>query len=539
VEIGSVKRNHSIVKCDTQVQGSNVSHAGRLDYLTLAALAIAASAALAWATSGRGVGVSPDSTVYLHAARSLAQGQGLNAYSRQGGAIPLTHYPPLLPVVLGLLSLSGLDSLEAARWLDVLAYGASALLLGILLYRSTRNRWAALCGQALWLSSLAIVTAHSMVWTEPSFILLSWVSLASLAAHLSRPRYLWLIVGGLSAGLAMLDRYVGGALVLTGAVALLLFAKARWRTRLADAVVFSAVAGAGTLAWLVRNHFVAGGNLTNRQFAFHPPGLSQVAILAQTLSDSMPVPPWLQPVALAVLAAAILVAIWRTRPSPRNGEPCQAQASPSRLPEILGVYIPAYLTVMTLTQIFFDAAVKMDDRSVALISGPMIFLLVLLARRVVRLWKPGILRNALVAVACLAVVGVYSVRARQFLLLAHHQGLEYRSLQWEHSPLVAQVRYLPRQTVIYSNKIDAVLFLTGRRAVDLPARFDEITRRPIETYQDDMTEMLKTLRESHGVIVYFEGVDWGSPPDKAALEQNGLRAAALCDDGVLYRLGNP
>jgi hypothetical protein len=194
---------------------------------------------------------------------------------------------------------------------------------------------------------------------------------------------------------------------------------------------------------------------------------------------------------------------------------------------------------MTLTQIFFDAAVKMDDRSVALISGPMIFLLVLLARRVVRLWKPGILRNALVAVACLAVVGVYSVRARQFLLLAHHQGLEYRSLQWEHSPLVAQVRYLPRQTVIYSNKIDAVLFLTGRRAVDLPARFDEITRRPIETYQDDMTEMLKTLRESHGVFVYFEGVDWGSPPDKAALEQNGLRAAALCDDGVLYRLGNP
>ncbi len=500
----------------------------------MGALAVAAPVCLAWAASGRGLGVSPDSTIYLHAARSLAQGQGLNTYSRQGREIPLTHYPPLLPVSIAALSLGGLDSLEAARWLNVLAYGASSLVLGVLLYKTTRNRWAALCGQALWIASLHVVKVHSMLWTEPSFILLGWVTLAAMSAHLARPRYLWLIVAGLAAGLAMLDRYAGGALVLTGIVALLMFSGARRRTRIARAAVFSVVACAGLLAWLVRNHFVAGGNLTNRQFAFHPPGFAQVAVLAQALAEGMPVPPGpLQAILLGVLAAAILVAIRWTRRTPPDAE--QSLASASRLPHILGIYILAYVAFMTFTQVFFDAAVKMDDRSLAPLWGAMIFLLVLLARRAVRLWNPGIPGNALVAAACLSMIGFYSHQAGQFLVLTHDEGLGYRSLQWERSPLIAQVRKLPPRTPLYSNQIDAVLFLTGRRAAELPARVDELTRRPVEDYPSNMTKMLETLRASHGAVVYFDGVTWGSPPDKATLERNSLRAVAVCADGVLFQ----
>ena len=41
--------------------------------------------------------VQPDSTVYLDAARNLANGKGLIVMSPRAGFVALTHYPPLYP----------------------------------------------------------------------------------------------------------------------------------------------------------------------------------------------------------------------------------------------------------------------------------------------------------------------------------------------------------------------------------------------------------------------------------------------------------
>ena len=43
-----------------------------------------------------GIGVTPDSTVYLEAARNLSNGDGLLALTGTTELTPLTHYPPYI-----------------------------------------------------------------------------------------------------------------------------------------------------------------------------------------------------------------------------------------------------------------------------------------------------------------------------------------------------------------------------------------------------------------------------------------------------------
>ena len=54
-----------------------------------------------------GIGVTPDSTVYIDAARNLAAGHGLTAFAADGQSRPLTHYPPLYPSMLAFLATGG------------------------------------------------------------------------------------------------------------------------------------------------------------------------------------------------------------------------------------------------------------------------------------------------------------------------------------------------------------------------------------------------------------------------------------------------
>jgi hypothetical protein len=59
-------------------------------------------------TSQHGVGISPDSTCYISAARSVLAGKGyLNALEA-----PFVHWPLLFPSILALLGVTGIGPLE-------------------------------------------------------------------------------------------------------------------------------------------------------------------------------------------------------------------------------------------------------------------------------------------------------------------------------------------------------------------------------------------------------------------------------------------
>jgi hypothetical protein len=105
--------------------------------LLLAAMgAICVFYATAW-----GVGVSPDSTLYLEAARNLLRGHGLTITTLDNLTRPLTHYPPLYPYLLYAGGRLGIDPMDGARWLSALLFGANIFLVGyaILKFGALRN----------------------------------------------------------------------------------------------------------------------------------------------------------------------------------------------------------------------------------------------------------------------------------------------------------------------------------------------------------------------------------------------------------------
>src|SRR5262245_59310903 len=220
---------------------SSPRHARRAPAAWLAVLAaLGGILALAYATR-HGVGITPDSVVYLEAARNLAAGRGLVSSDEGVELRPLTRFPPAYPVAIALLSALGPDSLDAARWLALALLGANVGLVGLLVARSAPGaRWLPAVGAGLIACSPEIAMLHGAALSEPLFLLLGFSGLLLLARHLEQPGDAALLAAALSIGLATLTRYVGLALVVTGLLAILLASNLPGRRRARSAALFAA-----------------------------------------------------------------------------------------------------------------------------------------------------------------------------------------------------------------------------------------------------------------------------------------------------------
>jgi len=130
-----------------------------------------------------GIGTSPDSIIYLRAARNLVQGQQLE----------MTHHAPLYAVVLATIGTATIDPFDVARWLNALLFGANILLVGLMVASFAENLWLPAVASTVILISLPMLTIHAMAWTEPMFILLGFLGFFLLAAFLERSKLLLLV----------------------------------------------------------------------------------------------------------------------------------------------------------------------------------------------------------------------------------------------------------------------------------------------------------------------------------------------------------
>src|SRR5260370_12545978 len=144
--------------------------------ILLILVTVSAAGIARWCMSS-GVGVSPDSVIYLSAADSMIAGNGLKAiafhYSPKiPSGQPLVSFPPTYPLLLSLSGILSADRLNGARWLHSILFAGNVFLTGIIVYLSTnRSSLAAICGALLSFSSSAMLEIHTMAWSEPPFIL--------------------------------------------------------------------------------------------------------------------------------------------------------------------------------------------------------------------------------------------------------------------------------------------------------------------------------------------------------------------------------
>jgi hypothetical protein len=479
-----------------------------------------------------GPGVSPDSTAYIEAARSLRAGDG---FLVQGEV--MTHFPPGYPLLIAMVDwLHPGDVLQAARLLAAVFFGANLVLLSLAVYLGTRHNLTATgCAMLIFLFSAPTIAIHSMAWSEAPFLAFSMTSFLLLSYYIERREPYLLVLASLTAGFAAGTRYVGIVLFPTMALAFLLLEKRPLKRKMRDIIIGIGVAALPLVAWSIRNIRIAE-SATDREFAFHPVGLHQMKELIITISAffvPVSIPAWIKAIHVGTAVALFLFGLallYRKTWIKKN-----ATSTCVILPGIWVIYSLTYLVFLVVSISFFDANTPFESRvllpAILALTMASFTLAWSLAEALGRRWIwYGFLFVALLS------VGINGGPAVAKAVNIHRDGSGYTSRYWKHSEIIAFLSALPHLRTIYSNRPEAIRFLTGKEAVMIPAKVFPITRRVNEDYEGKLKQMAQECNDGKALIVQFSDVAsrWYLPSIEEVESMGRLPILSRVQEGVIY-----
>jgi quinoprotein glucose dehydrogenase len=491
------------------------------------AVGLAGGVLVCW-TTPHGAGLSPDSVSYVAAARWVLAGAGVR--SLEGG--PLSHFPPLYPIVLAAAAwVSRSDPLDAARWLNAALFAVLLALAGLLAARIGRRPAAGVAAALVLLASRDMLMLHAMAWSEPLAIVLGTAGLALVARHIGAGGTLPLALAAIGFGLAALARYAAVGYTLAGAAGLLLLDRTAPPRRRATKAATLALLAIGPLVlwWLLTGARIG---LADRTLDFHPLGSWDLDKAKTTLMGWLAPPdvtPWVSGVSLAVLIGGLGALLLRA--GPRG-----ARTPSSPLAPLLLLFAAIYVAFIIACRMVVDAAILLDAR----ILAPVQVALVIASAGIVaqRLPDPTPHRVRLALVA--AVVGLIAAQGAstaRWARGARADGLFYTKRSLRRSALLERVRALPPTVLLWTNAPDVVYILTGRCARLLPRRERPESGRPDPGFASGWRVL---LGQPDAYVAWFRAFAWRSylPSESELAASPGVTPVASVTDGTLYRIAS-
>jgi hypothetical protein len=247
-------------------------------FLTLLSLA---GCAVVWlATSTYGAGLSSDAVRIISAGQNFIEGHGLVISTGD----PLIFCPPYYSILLGLLStLFKSDVFTIGMILNILVFGNIIFWSGILFTQVQPSRpLFAVAGSLIVASSPSLIRICANVAPDPLFILFVIWFLISATGYMRSPTH-WSLAGlTLTALLCASQRYLGLAVVLSGAILILWQERKQLWRALRDTAIFSLISSAPTLGYVYFHNYLGYGTLTGPRFSPNPPGNILIALEKMT-----------------------------------------------------------------------------------------------------------------------------------------------------------------------------------------------------------------------------------------------------------------
>jgi hypothetical protein len=479
----------------------------------IALIALAAGGLILVATRD-GVSVGPDDAVYAGVAKSIAAGHGPNVpfhmYPLGNVSIgtpppgqwtpkptPMVIYAPLQPHVL---AIGGDHPVGTAQTEATIFAILSSLLIGAIVISATGELWAAAAAQII--IAFALATGPiSGPGTEAFSLVLTLGAFAALLRHLDRPRRLLLLTAAVMIGIATMQRFANGGLIVWAVIAL--------RHRRRDAVLLAAVSGAPLVGWFVYER--VSGATTGHSFGFHIVTNTARAAGRSVASWIMPSNTPLPIALVGVLAVVIVVGLVAGR---------------SRLPaaRTLLLFAVVQIIVLEIAVTFVDAGVNLEPREFI-----PVFVAVVLAMACAVGRYPAAKTATLVAASLFVLGGVVTL-----VNPAHIYAKPY----WKHDRVLADVRALPTRTVIYTNAPDAVYLLAHRAVSSVPETRDFSTLEKNKQFTAQIEEIRSTLASRGGYLVYVRGLkrDDFLPTEARLKELLPLQLVRNEPDGAIYSI---
>jgi 4-amino-4-deoxy-L-arabinose transferase-like glycosyltransferase len=487
-----------------------------------------------------GIGLYPDSIVYVGAARSILEGDGFRFLDDVGQFSPVVQYPPLYSYSIAAFALMGMDALEGARWISVLFFAANAVLMGNIAYRCAASYGAALIACFFAMTAFPLVYIHSQALTEPMFIFLIFLAFSVLARYLEHPRLWLLYAASLIIGLSCLVRYVGVAFVPAGAMVILCLSNTSWKQRMAHAALFSVLASFPFIAWVGRNLWSAD-NAVNRTFAFHLPPFSGVLQATDTIgywffpSEIVDGAPWVAHFGLLLIFSFLCWLVVKVR------------FRRSRYIQMISVCAVGYCTFLLISWCVNEQPLYLDTRTLALLFLALMILTVSIITEWFRAARPATKSWRWFAFDCVLIFVSLMQMINGMIWLRHSysNGIGLAVERWRNSELLNLVKNSKTPDLIFSNAPDFIYTLTGKRAALIPRKViphKSLKNNPAnQQYAAEIANMKEQLENKRGVLIYFDDGDdrlWYLPSKSELEARLPLQVLKTASDGTVYGLNH-
>lgn len=502
-------------------------------YFVLAAIGLVA-AGVVLINSPWGLGVYHDAAYYVSAGQNLLDGNGLTIFGGGGAVKPLAHYPPLFPIMLAVVSASGFEMTMAARILIALLFGANIALAGYLIQSVTQKAWIAITVSTLLLLSPVVAGVHTMVMSEPAYLLLSTLALTFMIKYQFHFNPRWLYLSGFLSGAAYITRYIGFSVIGAGIAAILILEPAGWRKRGKSLFRYLSMAMILPLTWMGYNALTSGV-ITNRQFGYHPPDLEQVQLLLDQIVG------WFLPwsfrtrydMIILLISCTGVYLIWRAL---HRSQRVEAHRSLSAGLSVLLLYILIYLVALLISITVFDASTPINDRILSPIFFSSLLVGGIMSGAISSLLRPP----KMIAIATLGLaLGVLILNSYLSTTMDQWQqlrtdGIGYNSRTWQESPTIQWVSELPPGTTIYTNEALAVQFLTIQQPYFVPEQYDPAQANQRSDYQSNLDLMRTRLQNDQGILIIFHPASTRMELASLTDLTMGMEVLAELDDAYIF-----
>jgi len=481
-----------------------------------------------------GIGVNPDSVLYLDTARNLSHGLGIVYLSKQGMLLPATHFLPLYPILLSSFNFWGIAPLESARWLNAFLFSANISLVGYLIYKYTHSIGISILGSLLMLTSVDNFMIHLRAMTDPLFIFLTFLGLLLLAAYLTKPKPLYLFASAGIIALSSVTRFAGIPVIATGIIGLILLSSREvpTHTKILDGAFFGIISFIPLTLWMLRNFFLTN-HVVGKEMIFHPIAKTELIKALSTMSQWFLLersPGIISLIPLGVLFVAIF--IYRKRLFRR----VPVEGFYMQLPGLIGIFIIVYTLSLIITISFFDASVSFYYRFLYPVYALGLIFVLCLTHDILYPLKEKPVIKVMSVITGIILGSVYSLHGAMWVRsAASDQSLGYVAKEWRESEIIERIKALPPQILIYSNGSDFIYFRTGRKALTFPYKMNTHSLAIETDYLSKFYIMQNDLKNKKGVLIYFNAILRSYLPSIKELKQKlPLQIIGKCKDGAIY-----
>jgi hypothetical protein len=207
-------------------------------------------------TRHSGIGVSPDSVTYIAATRHMVNGTGFNSFDN----LPVVDFPFAYPFFLTVISFfSRLDPLQFGPWLNGILFGVLLYVSGSIMNGFVKtNGWYKRILLFCMLCSPALQEVYSMLWSETVFLILILLFIYSITRYLTLKTKRWLWISAGICAITCLTRYAGVFLMFTGGTILIFNKDNPLFKRVMDCLIFGILSAPLLLINIIRNYLLTG-----------------------------------------------------------------------------------------------------------------------------------------------------------------------------------------------------------------------------------------------------------------------------------------